>query len=202
MTDATVHVIDDDQSARESLAFLLDCAGIAVRTYGSAVEFLGHADSLEPGCIVTDIRMPEMTGMELIDRLKGLGVPHPVVVITGHADVPMAIRAMKRGVADFVEKPFDHTILEVVREALDRGEGAERLRAEGNQAAALLESLSGREREVLDLLVDGLPNKSIAHELGISARTVEIYRANVMTKMQARSLSELVRRVTAARLQR
>ena len=164
--EPVVHVIDDDETARESLEFLLDCAGLRVQAYESAVSFLKAVPAMEHGCIVTDVRMPEMGGVELIGRLKALGVPDPVIVITGHADVPLANQAQ----------------------------------AERDRILAKLETLSQREREVLDGLVEGHANKVIAFDLDISARTVEVYRANVMTKMQAGSLSELVRMVTIARL--
>ena len=196
-----VHVIDDDETARESLEFLLDCAGLRVQAYESAVAFLKAVPAMEHGCIVTDVRMPEMSGVELIGRLKALGVPDPVIVITGHADVPLAIQAMKAGVADFIEKPFsDDAILGAVRGALARDSDRNQAQAERDQILAKLETLSQREREVLDGLVEGHANKVIAFDLDISARTVEVYRANVMTKMQAGSLSELVRMVTIARL--
>ena len=196
-----VHVIDDDETARESLEFLLDCAGLRVQAYESAVAFLKAVPAMEHGCIVTDVRMPEMGGVELIGRLKALGVPDPVIVITGHADVPLAIQAMKAGVADFIEKPFsDDAILGAVRAALARDSDRNQAQAERDQILAKLETLSQREREVLDGLVEGHANKVIAFDLDISARTVEVYRANVMTKMQAGSLSELVRMVTIARL--
>ncbi|HEU4970030.1 response regulator FixJ [Sphingomonas sp.] len=199
--EPVVHVIDDDDSARQSLEFLIDCAGLKVRSYASAVAFLKAVPDMEHGCIVTDVRMPEMTGMELLGRLKALEVRDPVIVITGHADVPMAIQAMKEGVADFIEKPFsDDAILGAIRAALARHSD----RAQANEERALvnerLASLSPREREVLDGLVEGHANKVIAFDLDISARTVEVYRANVMAKMHARSLSELVRMVTIARL--
>ena len=196
-----IHVIDDDEAARQSLAFLLDCAGLRVQAYESAVAFLEAVPAMEHGCIVTDVRMPEMGGVELIGRLKALGVPDPVIVITGHADVPLAIQAMKAGVADFIEKPFsDDAILGAVRAALARDSDRNQAQAERDQILAKLETLSQREREVLDGLVEGHANKVIAFDLDISARTVEVYRANVMTKMQAGSLSELVRMVTIARL--
>ena len=192
--EPVVHVIDDDETARESLEFLLDCAGLRVQAYESAVAFLKAVPAMEHGCIVTDVRMPEMGGVELIGRLKALGVPDPVIVITGHADVPLAIQAMKAGVADFIEKPFsDDAILGAVRAALARDSDRNQAQAERDQILAKLETLSQREREVLDGLVEGHANKVIAFDLDISARTVEVYRANVMTKMQARSLSELVR---------
>ena len=197
----TVHVIDDDEAARQSLAFLLDCAGLAVRSYESAAEFLKAVPTMEHGCIITDVRMPGISGVELIGRLKALAVADPVIVITGHADVPLAIQAMKAGVADFLEKPFsDDAILGAVRSALARRTDVNQAKGERDRFVVLLETLSQREREVLDGLVEGRANKVIAFDLGISARTVEVYRANVMTKMKAGSLSELVRMVTIAKL--
>lgn len=199
--EPVVHVIDDDEAARQSLAFLLDCAGLAVRSYESAAEFLKAVPTMEHGCIITDVRMPGMSGVELIGRLKALAVADPVIVITGHADVPLAIQAMKAGVADFLEKPFsDDAILGAVRSALSRRTDVNQAEAERDQILNLLATLSQREREVLDGLVEGRANKVIAFDLGISARTVEVYRANVMTKMKAGSLSELVRMVTIAKL--
>jgi two-component system response regulator FixJ len=199
--EPVVHVIDDDDSAREALAFLIDCAGLQVRTYESAVQFLDAVPSMEHGCIVTDVRMPELTGVELVGRLKALGVKDPVIVITGHADVPMAIQAMKAGVADFLEKPFsDDAILGAIRAALARQNGREEADAEREAIEARIATLSHRESEVMEGLVAGHANKVIAYDLNISARTVEVYRAHVMTKMQAGSLSELVRMVMVARL--
>jgi two-component system response regulator FixJ len=196
-----VHVIDDDEAARHSLAFLLEAAGFEVVTYASAVEFLKAVPEMRHGCIVTDVRMPEMSGVELVERLKALGVPDPIIVITGHADVPLAIQAMKAGVADFIEKPFsDDTILNAVRSVLASDSGRAETAAERARVLALMETLSQREREVLDGLVEGHANKAIAYDLDISARTVEVYRANLMTKMRAGSLSELVRMVTIARM--
>ena len=201
MSDKVVHVIDDDDGARDSLAFLLDCAGFATRSYTSAIHFLESVPNMAHGCIVTDVRMPGMSGVELVGRLKALGVTDPVIVVTGHADVPLAIEAMKAGVADFIEKPFaDDAILAAVRSALEQKEGKEQVQAERARIEALLAALSHREAEVLEGLVEGKANKVIAFDLDISARTVEVYRANVMTKMQAGSLSELVRMVTIARM--
>jgi two-component system response regulator FixJ len=189
-----VHVVDDDPAVRESLAFLLDSADHAARTYASAEELLAKIDSLEPGCIVTDVRMPGMNGLELVRALKDRGAPHPVIVITGHADVPLAVEAMKAGVADFVEKPFDDdALLAAIEAALDCGAAGEEAEAARAEVRRRLDALSGRERQVLDGLVAGRPNKVIAYDLGISPRTVEVYRANLMTKMQAGSLSELIR---------
>jgi two-component system response regulator FixJ len=189
-----VHVIDDDEAMRESLSFLLDTAGFGARTYDSAVQFLAGADAAEPGCIVTDVRMPEMNGLELVRRLKERGAPHPVIVITGHGDVPLAVEAMKAGVVDFLEKPFnDDTLLAAIRAALETSGRSTEQEAEKRRFNEMLNALSPRETDVLRGVVAGKPNKIIAYELGISPRTVEVYRANVMTKTQAGGLSELVR---------
>ncbi len=199
--EPVVHVIDDDDSARQSLEFLLDCAGLKVRSYESAIAFLKAVPNMEHGCIVTDVRMPEMNGVELVGRLKDQGVTDPVIIITGHADVPMAIQAMRAGVVDFLEKPFsDDAILSAVRAALAHRDDRDHLQAERDSIVEKMATLSTREREVMEGLVEGHANKVIAYDLGISARTVEVYRANVMTKMQADSLSDLVRMVTTARL--
>lgn len=192
--DAVVHVIDDDDAARQSLAFLLRSAQIETQTYETAVAFLNSLAHVRPGCIITDVKMPEMTGVELLRRLKELGIGMPVIVITGHADVPLAVEAMKSGAVEFLEKPFDDEILLAsVRSALETGERSVKREAERVEFRRRLATLSKREREVIDGLVAGKPNKTIAFDLGISPRTVEIYRANAMTKMQAVSLSELVR---------
>ena len=189
-----VHVIDDDPAVRDSLAFLLETANLSPRTYDSAVAFLEALPQVTSGCVVTDVRMPEMTGIELVRRLKAQGFTLPIIMITGHADVPLAVEAMKAGVADFIEKPFnDDILLAAIATALRSGEEGRRGAAEVAEITGRLTSLSGREREVLDGLVAGHANKVIAFDLGISPRTVEIYRANVMTKMKAASLSELVR---------
>jgi len=199
MTENVVHVIDDDPAMRDSLSFLLESADLPAKTYESAIAFLDHVDRLEPGCIVTDVRMPEMSGLELVQKLKGIGVTLPVIVITGHADVPLAIEAMKAGVHDFIEKPFDdEALLSAIRAGLAQAHDRQRRDEELSGIRARLDSLSTREREVLQGLVAGNANKVIAYDLGISPRTVEIYRANVMTKMQAASLSELVRMTLAA----
>jgi two-component system response regulator FixJ len=198
--EGTVHVVDDDEAMRHSLLFLLECAGIEARSYDSAIAFLDRLEGMEHGCIVTDIRMPGMSGLELVGALKVRGVTDPVIVITGHGDVPLAVEAMKSGVSDFLEKPFDdQQLLGAVRRALEASRGIVAEEAERREIAERIADLSGREREVLQGLVDGKPNKIIAFDLGISARTVEIYRANVMTKMKAKSLSELVRMSLSAR---
>jgi len=199
--DSVVHVIDDDEGVRSSLAFLLDCSEIATRTYESAIQFLKAVPTMEHGCIITDVRMPEMNGLELVAKLKAMGVADPVIVITGHADVPMAIQAMHAGVSDFIEKPFsDEAILIAVRAALAEQQSKGELERERDLFQHRLATLSGREREVMEGLIEGKANKVIAFDLDISARTVEVYRANAMTKMGARTLSELVRMVMIARL--
>ena len=189
-----VHVIDDDDAARQSLEFLIKSAKLPVQAHNSAVEFLDALPTLNPGCIITDVRMPGLSGIDLLKRLKTMGKIIPVIVITGHGDVRLAVEAMKSGAADFLEKPFDDDILLVaVRSALDRSEKDDRRDAERTEIIDRLAMLSNRERQVLEGLVAGNPNKTIAFDLTISPRTVEIYRANVMTKMAADSLSDLVR---------
>jgi two-component system response regulator FixJ len=196
---AVVHVIDDDEAVRDSLAFLLRANGIEVQTYESGTVFLAGATELKAGCVVTDVRMPEISGIELLRRLKELKVFLPVIVITGHGDVPLAVEAMKFGAADFLEKPFDDDILlAAVRAALNRQDSEGKRQAERTAIDDRLAALSNREREVLEGLVAGRANKQIGFDLGISPRTVEIYRANLMTKMQAASLSELVRMALTA----
>ena len=190
-TEGRVYIVDDDEAVRSSLAFMLSTSGHDVRTYAAAEDFLAIADTLEAGCVVTDIRMPGLSGMDLLRRLKSMGLDAlRVIVMTGHADVPLAVEAMKAGAVDFLEKPFDEQRLLGALEACARMSVAGADRAD---ALHRLAALSGREREVLDGLVAGRANKVIAHDLGISPRTVEVYRANVMTKMRAGSLSELVR---------
>ena len=189
-----VHVIDDDVDVRRSLSFLLSTAGLAVRVHESATAFLKILPEAQEGCVVTDIRMPEMDGLELQRHLRETGAGLPVIVMTGHADVPLAVEAMKAGAVDFIEKPFDdEVLLSAIRAALTRHAKDSEREARKTVVRDRMKALSDREREVLDRLVAGKPNKIIAHELGISARTVEVYRANVMNKMQADSLSELVR---------
>jgi two-component system response regulator FixJ len=187
-------VVDDDAAMRDSLQFLLEEAGLRARVYAGPGELLEVGSALEPGCILTDVRMPQMTGLDLIRRLRAEGVRDPVIVMTGHADVPLAIEAMRLGVADFIEKPFDDAVLIASLEtALRSGEALRQREEERDAIRARIASLSGREAEVLAGLVEGKPNKIIAYDLGISSRTVEVYRAHVMTKMDARSLSDLVR---------
>jgi two-component system response regulator FixJ len=193
------HVIDDDEGVRESLAFLFHSAKVSVATYDSAGAFLAKLTNLQGGCVVTDVRMPGMSGIDLLKRLRDTGNQIPVIVVTGHADVPLAVEAMKYGATDFLEKPFDdEALLTVVRAALSDQVATSEDQALRSQIVNRLSLLSARERQVLDGLVAGHPNKTIAYDLGISPRTIEIYRANVMTKMKAASLSELVRMALTA----
>ena len=189
-----VHVIDDDEALRESLAFLLRTANIEVRTYPSAAAFLDALPDARASCVITDVRMPGMSGIDLLRRLQELKIGMPVIVITGHGDVPLAVEAMKIGALDFLEKPFDdEVLLTSVRSALMRQDGETKRHTERAEIESKLAALSNRERDVLGGLVAGRANKQIAYDLGISPRTVEIYRANLMNKMQAGSLSDLVR---------
>jgi two-component system response regulator FixJ len=192
--EGVVHVVDDDLAVRQSLSFLLASDGLPVRLHESALAFLDAMKEAATGCIVTDVRMPGIDGIEFLRRLKARGFGLPVIVMTGHADVPMAVEAMKEGAVDFIEKPFDDDLfLAAVRKALRLQEQHAQRDAQVTEVQTRLQGLSERERQVLGGLVAGKANKVIAYDLGISPRTVEIYRANVMTKMQAGSLSELVR---------
>ena len=196
---AVIHVVDDDEAVRDSLRFLLDAAGLAVRTHASA-EALLSAEPTVPGCVLTDVRMPGMDGLELLRRLRAAAITVPVLVMTGHADVPMALRALKAGALDFLEKPFsDDALVAAVRAALDESRRAAGARAQTEKASARIAGLTPREREVFDLLVEGLPTKAIAKALGASPRTIEVHRARVMEKLGARSLPELVRLALASR---
>lgn len=193
-----VYIVDDDSAVRDSLRMLLESSGYTVRGFDTARSFLSDAD-LGSGCLVVDIRMPGMSGLELQEELARRGVALPVIVITGHGDVPLAVRAMTAGAMDFIEKPFDEQrMLDSVARALQIG-GQKRGRADEAQAARdLLALLTPRENEVLSQLVRGQPNKIVAHELGISPRTVEIHRASIMDKLKARNLSDIVRTALAA----
>lgn len=192
-----VHVVDDEEPVRKSLAFLLTMMGFTVRVHESATGFLASAQTIGKACLVTDLRMPDMSGVELLDRLNAKGILVPAVVITGLGDVPMAVAAMKAGAVDFIEKPFED---EVLVEAIKRAASRLQETAPTVDIATLrsrIEDLSEREREVLSAVVAGLPNKTIAYNLGISPRTVEVHRANIMAKMQAKNLPELVRMTIA-----
>lgn len=189
-----VYVIDDDDAMRDSLHFLLGTADFHVALFESAHQFLDTLPNTDFGCILSDIRMPGIDGLELLKRLKANRSPLPVLIMTGHGDVPLAVEAMKLGAADFLEKPFeDDRLIGMIDAALRTAEAGARSKAATEDIAARIQSLTPRERQVMDGLVAGLSNKLIAREYDISPRTIEVYRANVMTKMQAGSLSELVR---------
>jgi two-component system response regulator FixJ len=194
MPRGKVYVIDDDEAMRDSLQFLLGSADFEVTPFESAQAFLDKLGSLDFGCVVSDVRMPGIDGIELLGRLKSLQCRFPVVIMTGHGDVPLAVEAMKLGAVDFLEKPFDDELLiTMVDTCLKRAEPEVKQEAVTREIAERVATLSPRERQVMDGLVAGLSNKAIAREYDISPRTIEVYRANVMTKMQAGSLSELVR---------
>ncbi len=193
-TSQTVHVVDDDEAVRRSLAMMLTSVGLLAETHASAEALLDRLDTLQPGCLVVDIRMPGMDGLELQAELNRRGCRLPVVVVTGHADVSLAVRAMKAGAVDFIEKPYsEQELLQAVGTGLTRMADHRLTRAAIEAASARIATLTPRERDVLGQLVDGRPNKVIAHELGISPRTVEIHRANLMEKLGCRSLAEAVR---------
>lgn len=191
--DYIVHIVDDEEAVRQSLAFLLTVSGHAVRLHDSATVFLALAPSIRNACLVTDLRMPDMSGVELLRKLQTAAIDIPSIVITGHGDVPMAVEAMKAGALDFIEKPFDdQTLLDAIERAAARISQVPDV--ENNDAIhARLAQLTEREHQIMTGVVQGLANKTIAYDLKISPRTVEVHRANVMTKMQAKSLPELVR---------
>lgn len=200
-TRHTILVIDDDPAMRDSLAFLLDVNGFAVTTYETATSSIDHLKSSTVDCIVSDIRMLGMSGLELVRKLKADAAACPVILMTGHGDVALAVEAMKAGAVDFIEKPFeDDALLRAIREALQTQSAAPADETVKRDAEARLVDLSPRERDVLRGLVAGKINKVIAHDLGISPRTVEVYRANLMAKTNARSMSELMRIAIAAGL--
>ncbi len=192
--DATVFVVDDDPAVRDSLKALLESDDLTVEIYGTCQEFLNAPDINRGGCLLLDVQMPEMNGLELQQKLADNGSTLPVIIITGHGDVPIAVKAMKAGAVDFIEKPFtDDIILDSVRRALELGVRSRREQVSVDQAEAGIKRLTTREYEVLEHLVVGRLNKQIAYDLGISARTVEIHRARVMEKMGVRTLAHLVR---------
>lgn len=202
MTDSEkplVHLVDDDEAIRRSAAFMLKTSGFQVKSYESGVELMKHSASLDPGCILLDIRMPGMDGLEVQRKLQDKGVSLPVIIMTGHGDVTLAVQAMKAGAVDFIEKPFEKAaLLDALAEGLERIKRGEASRDRARDASTRLQALTGREREVLDGLAQGLPNKTIAYDLGISPRTVEIHRSNLMSKLGVRSLSEALRIAFAA----
>jgi two-component system response regulator FixJ len=193
-----VHVIDDDDAARDALVFLLKTDDFSVHAYESARAFLDALPAAKDGCVVTDVRMPEMTGLELLRQLKTRGNTWPVIVMTGQADVPIAIEAIKSGAVDFIEKPYDADVLLGAVKAALGGQAGEAGNAQRTETQRSLAALSPQERQVVKGLVEGRPNKTIAHDLGLNAHTIEVHRASVMTKMQATSLSHLVRMVLLA----
>ncbi|HEX3885892.1 MAG TPA: response regulator FixJ [Phenylobacterium sp.] len=197
--DACVFVIDDDAAVLNSLKLLLRTAGLRVVGFQSAVDFLDHVTPERHGCVVTDVLMPGIDGIELIRRLRARGVRLPVIVMTGHADVGAAVQAMKAGASEFIEKPFEsERILRMIHALIDQDRSAFEVRSSRDRIRRRLAELSVRERQVFDCIVEGAGNKAAAAQLGISPRTVEIYRAKVMIKMQAESLSDLVRMAIAA----
>ena len=189
-----VHLVDDDEAIRRSAAFMLKTSGFRVQIYESGDQLLKGALSLDPGCVLLDIRMPGMDGLEVQQALKERGVGLPVVIMTGHGDVTLAVQAMKAGAVDFIEKPFEKAVLlGAIDQAFSRLERSAEARERAKEAEVQLNALTPREREVLDGLAQGFPNKTIAYDLGISPRTVEIHRANLMTKLGVKSLSEALR---------
>jgi len=192
--ESTVFVVDDDADLRESLGWLFESAGLRFKSYSTAKDFLTEYRSDEPGCLLLDVRMPGLSGLDLQEELRRHGVPPPIIVMTGHAEVPMAVRALKGGAIDFIQKPFkDQVMLERVRQAIDLDRATRSVRMECTRFVALLAFLTPREREVMDLVIAGKPNKIIASDLAISPKTVEIHRGRVMEKLQVDSVAELVR---------
>lgn len=196
----TVFIVDDDDAVRDSLSWLMRSVGLSVEAMGSAQAFLDGYDPARPGCLVLDIRMPGMSGLDLQEKLRESDIRLPVIFISGHADVPMAVRALKAGAFDFIEKPFnDQTLLDCVQRAIEHDLAKRRQLAEREDIVGRLAQLTPREREVLELVVQGAPNKVISRELGVSLKTVEAHRARVMDKLKAGSATELVRLVLIAR---
>jgi two-component system response regulator FixJ len=201
-SDVRLYVVDDDEAVRDSLVLHLEAAGFTVASFASALDFLRAAPTLPLGCIISDVRMPEIDGLELQNRLNQMNLNFPMIIVTGHGDVPLAVRAMKAGAVDFIEKPFtEQSILDSIRLAQARFAEQQAFDAVGDAARARMAQLTPRERDVFQELVSGKQNKVIAFDLNISPRTVEVHRARVIEKMQARSLSELVRMALAAGIQ-
>jgi two-component system response regulator FixJ len=200
MSKQIIYVVDDDDTFRKSLQWLLESVGLAVRTFATAAEFLDGYVPGSPGCLVLDIRMPGMSGLQLQDQLASRGIGMPVIFLTGHGDVPMAVAAVKKGAVDFIQKPYnDQQLLDLVNSALKRDIELREEEARSRQVAGLVASMTPREREVMDAVVSGKSNKMIAEELGVSIKTVEAHRARVMEKMGAESLAHLVHLVMAGR---
>lgn len=195
---ATVFVVDDDPSMRDSMRWLIESVGLKVEPFANADAFLEQFSGDEPGCLVLDVRMPGTSGMELLDMLKSRGVQLPIIMISGHGDVPMAVQALKRGAIDFLEKPFrDQELLEQIARAIDVDEDRRKKAASVAGIHARLEKLTPREREVMELVVAGYANKQVAAKLGLSEKTIEVHRSRVMSKMKARTLPCLVKMAVA-----
>lgn len=198
-SDVIIHIVDDEEPVRKSLAFLLSISGHAARVHESATAFLSVAKDTRNACLITDLRMPDMSGVDLLRRLNEESAMLPTIVITGHGDVPMAVEAMRAGALDFIEKPFeDEILLDAVARAVAALENRPRAEENGEAIRRRIAELSDREKQVMTGVVAGLANKTIAYDLNISPRTVEVHRANVMAKMDAKNLPELVRMVMAA----
>ena len=194
MNEPTVFIVDDDQAVVRSLRWLIESVKLRVETYASAQSFIDDYDSAMSGCLVLDVRMPGMSGIELQERLAAQRIRIPIIFITGHGDVQMAVRAVQAGAFDFVEKPFnDQDLLDRIQRAIAHDAGQRGKAEQRSQLKALFAGLTPREREVLDLVVEGLSNKAVANALGLSAKTVEVHRAKVMEKLHARSISDLVK---------
>lgn len=194
-----IHIIDDEDAIRRSASFMLKTSGFKVETWSSGADFLKEVRHVAHGCILLDVRMPDMDGLEVQQALNERGITMPVIVLTGHGDISISVRAMKAGAVDFIEKPFDKAVLmEAIAAAFERIERADSIAVRTAAASVLVGALTAREREVLEGLAEGLPNKTIAYDLGISPRTVEVHRANIMSKLQARSLSDALRVAFAA----
>lgn len=198
-----IHIVDDEESIRKSASFMLRTSGFEVRTYPSGVAFLKEAKSVVPGCVLLDIRMPEMDGLEVQAAMNERGIALPVIVLTGHGDISVAVQAMKGGAVDFLEKPFEKAaLIRAIDASFERLDNKEDAVASEHSASVRVAALTSREQDVLRGLVRGHPNKTIAYDLGISPRTVEVHRANVMSKLQVRSLSEALRIAFTAGLDR
>jgi len=198
--ESTVFIVDDDQALCEALTFLLESVNLSCLTFSTAQEFLEAYDPERPGCLVLDVRMPGISGLDFQEELRARNYEIPIIMITGYADVSMAVRAIKAGAAEFLEKPFgDQVILECIQQAIERDRKERRLRAERAQFEERLSHLTPREREVMDLLMEGLPNKAIAAKLRLARKTIETHRANLMAKMKAVSLADLIRRMLVYR---
>lgn len=199
MADYPIYLVDDDDSVRRSVSFMLRTSGYLVHAFESGIEFLRAAGKLEPGCILLDIRMPGMDGLEVQQEITARGLTYPVIIMTGHGDVELAVAAMKAGAVDFIEKPFEKAVLvAAIEESRNRLKDTNHRQAKREEARLRLNGLTPREHDVLEGLVEGYPNKTIGYDLGISPRTVEIHRANLMNKLEVQNLSDLLRIAFAA----